>query len=667
MSARLRLFLQSFLMLFVELALIRWMGSNILYLSYFSNFVLLGSFLGIGLGFLRGSKGPDLFRWGPLALAALISGILLFPVEIDRSSNELLFFGSAPSGPPIWVVLPLIFVAVAGVMMLIGNGVARTFALFEPLEAYRLDILGSIAGIVTFSALSFLSAPPVAWGVVVAILFLLTMGKVPRAVPVVALAALVLMLGIESSRSGVSWSPYYKVSDFVPAGDPGALAINVNGVPHQMAVDVKSRDASIPLYTQPYQVGNPTPENVLIIGAGSGNDVAEALTHGVKHVDAVEIDPRIHQLGVEDHPNHPYADPRVTTYLDDGRAFIEHTDKKYDLIILALPDSITLISGQSSLRLESYLFTEEAFTSYRDHLNPEGVFAMYNVYRETWLRDRYAGTLQTVFGQAPCIATQDAAGTIAALTVGNDAATLHCKTVWSPDGAVPKPATDDHPFPYLKEPAIPGFYLLTIGFVLIVSLVLVQLLSDGATRQMLGYLDLFAMGAAFLLLETKSIVQFALLFGTTWFVNALVFIGILLTVYLAVELSLRVKKLPSRGLLYGALMVSLAIAWMVPLSHLLGLAFVPRFAAAVTLTFAPVFFANLIFAQRFRDVGSSTAAFGANLLGAMVGGMLEYSALIVGYRALLIMVAVLYGAAFFIGRATWMKRKDPAPTPALVD
>ena len=47
---------------------------------------------------------------------------------------------------------------------------------------------------------------------------------------------------------------------------------------------------------------------------------------------------------------------------------------------------------------------------------------------------------------------------------------------------------------------------------------------------MIRYTDLFCMGAAFLLLETKSVVQFALLFGTTWFVNALVFLGVLLSV-----------------------------------------------------------------------------------------------------------------------------------------
>ena len=93
MSDRWRLVLLSFVMLFVELALIRWAGSNVLYLSYFSNFVLLGSFLGIGIGFLRARSSRDLFPYAPLALAALVAFVRFFPVSIRSSGADLLFFG----------------------------------------------------------------------------------------------------------------------------------------------------------------------------------------------------------------------------------------------------------------------------------------------------------------------------------------------------------------------------------------------------------------------------------------------------------------------------------------------------------------------------------------------------------------------------------------------
>jgi hypothetical protein len=172
---------------------------------------------------------------------------------------------------------------------------------------------------------------------------------------------------------------------------------------------------------------------------------------------------------------------------------------------------------------------------------------------------------------------------------------------------------------------------------------------------MRSYLDLAFMGAAFLLLETKSIVQFALLFGTTWFVNALVFAGVLVAVYLAVETA-RWVRLPPSPVLYGALLCALAVAWVVPQSALLALPVVPRFLAASALAFAPVYLANLVFAQRFAGVETAATAFAANLLGAMVGGTLEYLSLITGYQFLLIVTAVLYGLAFITGRS----RRDPA-------
>src|SRR5467141_1173951 len=187
-------------MLFLELALIRWIGSNVLYLSYFSNFVLLASFLGIGLGFLRANAARDLFPFAPIALTALVAFVRVFPVEIDRSGTELIFFGAlgTRSGLPPYMTLPLLFLGVAAVMALIGEGVARTFRRFAPLEAYRLDILGSLAGIVAFSILSFLGAPPLAWGAVVAVLLALLAERRSRLWQLPVLAVMVVLLGLES-------------------------------------------------------------------------------------------------------------------------------------------------------------------------------------------------------------------------------------------------------------------------------------------------------------------------------------------------------------------------------------------------------------------------------------------------------------------------------------
>lgn len=664
MNDRLRLVLLSFLMLFVELALIRWTGSRVLYLSYFSNFVLLGSFLGIGLGFLRAKAPRDLFPFAPAALAGLVAFIWVFPVEVKRGGGDLIFFGGLEtSGPPRELVLSVVFLVVAAAMALITEGVARVFVRLEPLEAYKYDLIGSLLGIVGISVVSFLRLPPVAWGLVAAVVFVVAYLPKLRWTQVVPLVVLLGMLGAESIDPDASWSPYYKVTAKADERLGGALGVSVNGVPHQFHQLAKDAPGALV-----YEQARPASlDDVLIIGAGGGNDVSVALAKGAKRVDAVEIDPRLYDLGKSRHPERPYSDPRVTIHIDDGRAFLERTTKRYDLILLALPDSITLVSGQSSLRLESYLFTKEALASARDRLKPGGVFGMYNYYREDWLADRFGRTLEEVYGRAPCEHSRGGEGVnrLAYFVASEDPDAIQCAEPWAPTVAsVPPPATDDHPFPYLRDRTLPTFYLVTIGLILAASVLLVRG-AAGPLRPMAGYADLFFMGAAFLLLETKHVVKFALLFGTTWFVNALVFAGVLLSVLVAVAISRRVTfRHPAR--LYVLLLASLVVAWLIPQSSLLQLDMVPRFVAATTLAFFPIFTANLVFTQRFKDVGESGTAFGANLLGAMVGGLIEYSALVVGYRSLLIVVAALYGLAFLFGRR-YLNGAAPETVPAVAD
>jgi SAM-dependent methyltransferase len=637
-------------MLFVELALIRWLGSNVIYLSYFSNFVLLGSFLGIGVGFLRARSLPDFSPWAALELAFLVAFVLAFPVTIDRSGRALLYFGDPkPTGLPMWLVLPIVFLATATVMATIAQGVGRMFSRFDALEAYRVDILGSLAGIVAFSILSFLQTPPVVWGTVASIVLLMLYVPSLRMSQVAAAIALVLLLGGESLYPAFSWSPYYKIAVFTIR--PGVQLVSVNGIPHQYIESMAIRKANTPIYFLPYarSRGNPL-RNVLIIGAGNGGDVAIALAAGAKHVDAVEIDPRIYQLGRQLNPDHPYQNPNVTVHIDDGRAFLQRTRSHYDLILFALPDSLVLVPGQSSLRLESYLFTLEALRAARAHLNPGGVFAMYNNYREGWLIDRFARTLEVAYGHPPCIDSVGRSWGISLLTVGLERRNVQCDVVWkSATQPVPTQVSDDYPFPYLRDRSIPVLYIITLTAILLASVLVVRG-AVGSFAPIRGYADLFFMGAAFLLLETKSVVQFALLFGTTWFVNALVFIGVLLAVLAAIEVSLRFR-VRNAALLYLALFVALALAWSVEPEALLSLDVPARFAASVSLAFAPVFLANLVFAQRFHDVGASTAALGANLLGAMVGGVLEYSSLLLGYRNLFMVAVALYGLAFVLGRS----------------
>ena len=675
LTGRWRLMAASALMLFVQLALIRWSGANLLHLSYFSNLILLASFLGIGLGFLRSRTPRDMGRYVPVGLLLLVAFISFFPARLDGSSTDLIYFTTVqPTGLPTWVSLPLVFLVVAVTMTMFGEITGRAFREFKALDAYRWDIIGSIGGTLAFTLVSFLRAPSWVWPVVTLVILWALYGF---ALPWVSRIAMLIVVGalvFESMAAGVSWSPYYKVTTatYNAGTDVEFTKIQVNGIPHQNVMNVQERLKVEPMYGRPYEraVDNPL-NNVLIVGAGTGTDVALALANGAKHVDAVEIDPRIQQIGQQVNPDQPYADPRVTVHIDDGRAFLSRSDDKYDLILFALPDSLTLVSGASQLRLESYLFTRESMEAARDHLTDDGVFAMYNYYREPWLINRLAGTVDEVYGHAPCLDTFTAVQSLAAVTIAKDQENAVCApgTAWdraaiaAAGGVIPTPANDDRPFLYLKERTIPTLYLLIIALILGVSLIGIRVFG-GPLSRMRGYGDLFFMGAAFLLLETRSITTFALLFGTTWLVNALVFTGVLVAVLAAIEVTQRSKRDIPRPFIITALFGSLLIAFLIPNAALLSLPVPLRLTAAVLLAFAPIFFANLLFTSRFKDSANPTAAFAANLFGAMVGGCLEYLSLLLGYQLLLVVAAGLYLAAVLIGQRQLSRTPKAAESAA---
>ena len=158
--------------------------------------------------------------------------------------------------------------------------------------------------------------------------------------------------------------------------------------------------------------------------------------------------------------------------MDDGRAFVRNATGTYDLVIFALPDSLTLVSTSANLRLESFLFTNQAFASVRDHLSPDGIFVLYNFYREPWLVQKMAGMLEASFGSEPIVRLHPELGnTAATLADGPGIAALNGEpppgdASTSSTEATPRPATDDWPFLYLKEPQIAPQYLVALGVVL---------------------------------------------------------------------------------------------------------------------------------------------------------------------------------------------------------
>ena len=663
---RTRLVLTSGTLLFVELLLIRWIPSEVKYIGFFSNFLLMASFLGIGIGILLGRRrGLDTIAMFPVLLLAIVALITSNELNVQIDSQDELFFGLAESDAADvnFLILPMVFGLVTALMAVLALPLGPLLRSMPPLQAYGWDIAGSMLGIAGFTILSAAGTPPVVWFSVAAVLVALVIAGSQVGLlryPATAVLALVVFVVAASATAGEIWSPYYRINTFRVSN--GELYVNVNGIPHQALHPVDAPKEEF--YDQLYKwFPDRTYDDVLIVGAGSGTDAAIALSKGAGHVDAVEIDREIQKLGVDFHPQQPYSDPRVTRHENDGRAFLRGTDKKFDLVIFALPDSLTLVSTTANIRLESFLFTQQAFESVRDHLKPGGVFILYNYYREDWLIAKLSAMLDATFDAPPIVRTYDArkailaAGPLVDSLAGGAPPGEGVDAVPDPGEPEPKVATDDWPFLYLRTPFIAPHYLAGLAFALVIAVLAVfGAARAGGTPARRFSPHFFVLGVAFLLLETRSLVSFSLLFGSTWFVNALAFFAILASVLLAILVNAKLR-IQRPGILYGLLFVALAIAFVLPPESLLIDPPALRYLLAGIVAFAPVFLANLVFTYSFRDTRTADMAFASNLLGAMVGGAMEYVALLTGYRALLLVVAGLYLLAWLFA-TRWRRLAD---------
>ncbi len=651
--------------LFMELAFIRWASASVIYLGYFSNFVLMACFLGIGLGFLTSRRKFDLLPWALPVLALVCFTIYVLQTSITLSPDGIegrVYFntGAVLSSPaPAWVTLPVLFVGIAATCMFISQATGRMFPHFHPIKAYTWDIAGSLAGIVAFTVLSFLWTPAWVWFAIVGVVLVFLNWQQPRQKRLFGVVATVMATGVvffsdvEDGAHELVWSPYQQLQlQYSEEAKYGF--IRANRVPHQelSSEELVEVGRDIP-WDLAKQAGIEI-EDVLIIGAGSGTDVSEALVRPVKTVTAVEIDPAIAQMGRKWHPDKPYDDPRVELVVNDGRAFLERTDRKWDMIVYALPDSLALYSSYSSIRLESFLFTRESLQLARNHLTEGGMLVLYNDYRTDTVVAKLSTLLEEAFGVPPVYRTaQRDVVKIQLLMASTSLEGVESEATFDSvdESLLPH---DDWPFLYMNSRTVPKVYWFLILGILFATFLAVWLLAPRGALKSVQW-PFFFMGAAFLLLETKSIIQFSLLFGTTWLVNSLVFGGVLVMVLLA---NLLVWKFEIRRMWpwYILLAVVLVANFLVPVSSLHGLDDVARYVAATALLLAPIFVANIIFSGTFASSEESDASFGWNILGTMVGGTVENFSLVLGYHYLAVIVAVFYALAFATDRIRRSKK-----------
>jgi hypothetical protein len=546
----------------------------------------------------------------------------------------------------------------------LGQATGREMGQHEAVPAYIVNLIASLAGVWLFALLSSLETQPALWFLLAGLgmgYYLFVKEMLTRSAVVIFA---VMMIGLVSLGRGTIWSPYHRLDFFDlffdrQSNGEGVYvghSLMVQQVFYQAALDLSDEFVAslkgdvpdieflLPSYNMPYELGLEDP-NVLVVGAGMGNDAAAGLRNHASHVTAVEIDPAIIRLGVENHPEAPYTDPRVTVVEDDARSFFHKSNEKYDLIVFGFLDSQTLLSGLSNVRLDSFVYTQDSFAQASKLLADDGIVVVSFAAGEPWIEERIGKMLVNVYG------TEDVylfTGSIGVSFVAGPVSPEHAQqaglALWqpSPETEDVPIASDDWPYLYLRARKVPSAYWQAI---LVIGLACWLLLSRSFKEALRPNWHFWFLGAAFLLIEFKSITELALLFGTTWLVNAFAISGVLLMALAANIVVLRRPKLRLQPI-YVLLFLSLALNYFFPLDLLNNYSVILRAVGGMVLLSLPLFFAGLIFSESLRRSGDTATALGSNLYGSVAGGILEYGSLVWGIKSLYILAALVYLAAW---------------------
>lgn len=697
---RLGLFLVSVGGLFLELLLIRWLGTEIRLLAYLQNVILVVCFLGLGLGcFATRGRTIDLgFTTVPLAtLAALMA----FP-PTARSLHGLADLAVLLVGPVGWTMdyeghlgqalfgvvltcawLLLVMFAVGLAFVPLGQLLGRYLDEDrDVLVAYSINVAGSLVGVWGFALLSYVGVPPAgwmaaAWLVLSPFLLYPIRGWLLRGLAAVALVPLAGLASLDPGAITTVWSPYQKLSvhEVPREGDSQVVKwVKVNGAGYQQMIDLRPATTDrAPSVYPPEQSGlteydipsllHDRPARVLIAGAGSGNDAAGALRNGATEVVAIEIDPAIITLGRQMHPERPYDDPRVRVVNDDARGFFARSDERFDLIVFGLLDSHTT-NAMANARLDHYVYTRESLRLARRLLADDGLMVLTFEARKAYIGDRFARTLEEEFGAAP-LAVRVPANTyqfgglmfvagntrMAQARIDGNPRLAKLIAQWQADEPLSFPhttpvATDDWPYIYLETPRIPSLFLVLAALLAAVTHALRRFVEVPplVSRWERSHTHFALLGAAFLLLETQNISKASVVLGNTWLVSAVILSGVLGMVLVANAVAAAFPRLPTVAV--GALLCATCLGlYALDLAVFAALPFAARAATVGVVSTLPMALSGVLFIRSFRDTARKDEALGANLAGSLAGALVQPITYLVGVKALLLVVAALYAGA----------------------
>ena len=703
------LFLVSFCSLYIEILLIRWIGTEVRLFAYFQNLALIACFLGFGLGCFRAAgKKSQVFDATTAGIIVILAG---FPAAPWKGFLEVLSSGLALSpDAAIWsenmslgpeqlaglfvicaIAVAILLLLVVATMIPVGQWVGHYLNSSENVvAAYSINLLGSLAGIWFFAGMSALRLSPFYWFAFAFFLYAVIRNPARKFNVLASLliaACLIVLFHAAFMGRWSEWYPYQKL-ELESVGDQQYnLRVNNTGymtianlTPQFLAehpdLAEKYKSSS---YDAPFRLVG-SRDRVLIVGAGAGNDAAAALRNGAQEVDAIEIDPVIYSLGKQLHPDHPYDSPHVHVILEDARTHLRRSTQHYDAIVFGLLDSHTQFSGYSNMRVDNYVYTRQSLAEAKRLLNPSGVLIVKFEVRApwTWMGQRFFSMFDKLFGRPPVVFYAPAVGGLLSATefiASNDTGAWAradqpaiAKFIQqnpatfplSSDGA-PPPVTDDWPYVYHRSHSIPRTYL-TVSLILLAIAILAVRRSFEPKKISTWYF--FFLGAGFLLLETQLVSRLALYFGSTWWVNCIALSAILIVLILA---NLFVERTQARLLAvpYVLLVASLLTIYFVPWDSLhfgtrtLGI----MLSAAYCV---PLFFAGLIFAETFRRAANKSGAFGSNIIGAVAGGLAQNLSFVIGLKALLLLAAIFYAFAGLLTALGQRRALSGQPQPLAV-
>ncbi len=667
--------LASFAILALELALIRWTSSQIRVFAYFNNIVLITAFLGMGVGVALGRRYPGLVHLTlPVLLAVAVplgAAEALGLVHLPFPDQSITLWGAetASTHLPHFVANMAIFLGLLTVIVAVfacaGAPLGYLFGRAPVLRAYTADLAGALGGVVAFSVLAWAEMGPGPWLALAVVPLAWLSGR-----PWSALAAVVVVALGFYSGVGARFSPYNRI--VLSQTSPLYLQLDVNRDFHQFLhnfSDTRIADPAVPaadravlagmreFFDLPFAV-NAQRRTALVVGAGTGNDVQAALRQRYASVTSVDIDGRIIALGRAHHPEKPYDDPRVRTVVDDARSFFQKSERHaFDAVCYGLLDSHAMISAMSTLRLDNYVYTEEGIRSAWQCVAPGGHLSLaMSCNAGQWFFERLYWTIARATGRLPIAIFTEVHGKTVTFIVATPEAKLDAEELRKRMHLLPEkpvtqtvPLTDDWPFLYLRLDVFPWGYVVVLAFVLLLTALLLRPVF-GVGRAGAGFhWPLFLMGAAFLLVETRGVTSLSLLFGSTWAVNSAVFGGIL-TMVLAANLAVERWRWRDPRPWFLALFAAVALLYFFPIGWLQTLPLIMRGIVGGLLTGLPVGLAGVVVPLLLARSPQPAAALGANLLGAVLGGCLEYYSMLGGLKSTALMALAIYLGAFLLLR-----------------